>query len=120
MRKRKERDRARRAAQTASERRATSQKKSTRERSRTAAETSEERETRLQRMSTNQRERLAGEAPEEREMRLQQMRNRLATGQELSTPQDIDPYDAHLARTFALISYCPEADRAGDHPTVYK
>ena len=49
MRKRRERDRARRAAQTASERQATSQQKSTRERERMAAETTE-RETRLQRM----------------------------------------------------------------------
>ena len=50
MRKRRERDRARRAAQTAGERQATSQQKSTRERERMAAETTEERETRLQRM----------------------------------------------------------------------
>ena len=46
----RERDRARRAAQTASERQATSQWKSTRERERTAAETPEERETWLQQM----------------------------------------------------------------------
>ena len=50
LRKRKERDRARRAAQTASEEQATSKWKSTRERERTAAETPEERETRLQQM----------------------------------------------------------------------
>ena len=71
MRKRRERDRARCAAQTAGERQATSQQKSTRERERMAAETTEERETRLQRMSTNQRERLAVETPEERELRLE-------------------------------------------------
>ena len=100
LRKRRERDHARHAAQTASERQATSQRQSTRECERTAAETPEERETRLQRMSTNQCERLAGEAPEERETRLQQMRDRLAAGQELPSPQDVDPYDAHLARTF--------------------
>ena len=68
MRKRRERDRARHAAQTASERQATShvQQRSTLERKRIAAETPEERE-RLQRMSTNQHERLAVETPKEKE-----------------------------------------------------
>jgi len=32
--------------------------------------------------------------------------------QELSPPQDVDPYDAHLARTF--LPSCPETDRARD------
>ena len=73
MRKRRERDLARRAAQTAGERQATSQQRSTRERERMAGKTPEEREGRLQRMSTNQHERLAGETPEEREGRLQRM-----------------------------------------------
>ena len=50
MRKRRERDRARHAAQTAGERQAISQQKSIRERERMEAETTEERETRLQRM----------------------------------------------------------------------
>ena len=87
MRKRREKDRARRAAQTAGERQATSQQRSTCERERMAAETpeerenedysrkvpvnvkewqlktSEEREGRLQRMSTNQHEKLAGKNP---------------------------------------------------------
>ena len=71
MRKRRERDRARHAAQTASERQATSQQRSTHERERMAAETTEEGETRLQQMSTNQHERLAVETPEERELRLE-------------------------------------------------
>ena len=44
MRKRRERDRARRAARTAGERQATSQQRSTRERERMAAETPEERD----------------------------------------------------------------------------
>ena len=48
MRKQRERDRARRAAQTAGERQATSQQRSTHERERMAAETPEEREQRLQ------------------------------------------------------------------------
>ena len=71
MRKRRERDRARRTSQTAGERQVTSQERSTRERERMAAETPEEREGRLQWMSTNQHERLAAETPEERERRLQ-------------------------------------------------
>ena len=66
MRKRRERDRARHAAQTASERQATSQQRSTLERERMAAEIPEERE-RLQWMSTNQHERLAVKTPEEKE-----------------------------------------------------
>ena len=60
-RKRRERGRAKHAAQTASERQAT-----LRERERMPAETPEERETRLQRTSTNQRERSSVETPEER------------------------------------------------------
>ena len=64
LRKWSERNRARRAAQTASERQATSQQRSTRERERMAAETPEERERRLQRMNSNQHERLAVETPE--------------------------------------------------------
>ena len=63
LRKLRERDRARRAAQTASERQATSQQRSTRERETMAAETPDEKE-RLQRMSTTQHERLAVETPE--------------------------------------------------------
>ena len=62
MRKRRERDRASCAAQTASERQAALQQKSTRERGRMAAETPEEMASRLQRM----RDRLAAETPEER------------------------------------------------------
>ena len=74
MRKQRERDCARRAAQTASERQATSQWKSTRERERTAAET-----------------------PEKGKTRLQQVRDRLAASHELPSPQDVDPIDAHFA-----------------------
>ena len=77
MRKWKERDCARRAAQTVNERQATYLKKSKREHERTAAEIPEERETRQQ-MSNNQRKRLAVEVPKERETRLRQMRDRLA------------------------------------------
>ena len=58
MRKRRERDRARRTAQTASERQATSQQRSTRECERMAAETPKEKERRLQQMRTNQHEEL--------------------------------------------------------------
>ena len=52
MRKWRERDRARRAAQTASERQATSQQRSTREHERMAAETPEERERLLLSLSS--------------------------------------------------------------------
>jgi len=54
-------------------------------------ETPKEREKRLQRMSTNQHERLVVETPEERKKDYSEC------------PQ-----------------YCPETDRAGHHPTVYK
>ena len=79
MRKWRERDHARHAAQTASERQATSQQRSTCECERMAAETPEEKERRLQRMRTNHHEeRLAVETPEKRETRLQHMRDTLA------------------------------------------
>ena len=68
----RERDRVRRAAQTASERQATLQRKGTRERERNPL-----RRTRLQRTSINQREALTVETPAERETRLQRMRDRL-------------------------------------------
>ena len=50
MRKQRERDRARHAAQTVGERQDTSQQRSTREHERMAAETPEERERRLQQL----------------------------------------------------------------------
>ena len=56
LRKWRERDCARRAAQTASERQATSQPRSTRECERMTAETPEERERRLQEKSTREQQ----------------------------------------------------------------
>ena len=69
MRKQSERGRARRTAQTASEKQATSQRKSTRERERMAAE--KDREARLHQMKG----RLAAKTCEQREARLQRMRD---------------------------------------------
>ena len=74
MRKWRERDRARRVAQTASKRQATLQRKSTCERERMSSETTKEREVRLQWL----RDTPAAEVPEETEGRLQQMKDRLA------------------------------------------
>ena len=70
LRKRRVRDRARRAAQSASAREIDLQQR----RERSATESPESREARLQRM----RDRVAAETDEEREVGLQQMRDRLA------------------------------------------
>ena len=68
----------------------------------------------LCRESTREREGTAAETPEEREARLQQMRDRLAASQELPSPQDVDPIDAHLARTFVPSS----AQRLTEQETI--
>ena len=73
LRKWRERDRARCAAQTASERQATSQQISTHECETMPAKNPKEGDRRLQWMSTNQHERLAVETPKKRERRLQRM-----------------------------------------------
>ena len=48
------------------------------------------------------------------------MRDRLAASQELPSLQEVDPIDAHLARTIVTSTAQRLTDRARDHSTVYK
>ena len=85
LRKRRMRDRARRASQATEDREARLQQR----RYRLDAETAEEREARLQ----LRRDRLADETPDEREARLQYMRDRLAA----ETPEEREARLQHMS-----------------------
>ena len=100
LRKRRERDRARHAVKTASERQATGHTGK-------VPMNIKERQLRPLRREPNiavDEHQPAWKVRQVKllrwEMRLQQMKDRLAADQELLSPQDVDPYDAHLARTF--------------------
>ena len=79
LQRRRERERTRRASETAEQREERLRVRRARDRARRAAQTAEERDARLRQIRDNRRQSLATESEEERAVRLQQMRDRLAS-----------------------------------------
>ena len=97
LQRRRERERARRASETAAEKEARLRKRRMRDRARRAAETEEQRQTRLQRKRSRESERLAAESEQHRLARARLERVHIHTRQALDT-ETPEQRDARLDR----------------------
>ena len=110
LQRRRERERARRASDTAEQREERLRVRRARDRARRAAQTAEERDARLRQIRDNRRQSLATESEEERAVRLQQMRDRLASETERAEQeairQSVQERQSNLPSTVAWPPAC--------------
>ena len=90
LQRRRERERARRASETAAEKEARLRKRRMRDRARRAAETEEQRQTRLQQKRSRESERLAAESEQHRLARLERVHIHTRQALDTETPEQRD------------------------------